>query len=138
MYSEEQRQNVLNQITEDLMDGKSLREICAADKGLPNRATILRWANEDSDFAATIARARDMQADALDDDIQEVVNQIRSGALKPEAGRVVIWALQWRASKMKPRTYGERIQKDVKVNTDLAAKLDAAAKRLARMKAEDS
>ena len=59
------------------------------------------------------ARAMSMQADALDDDIADVVADIRSGELDPQAGRVIIWAHQWRASKMRPMRYGDRIDHKV-------------------------
>ncbi len=60
-------------------------------------------------LAATIARARDLQADALDDDIAGVVEKIRNGTLDAQAGRVIIWANQWRAAKMRPKRYGDKI-----------------------------
>ena len=60
-------------------------------------------------LAATIARARDLQADALDDDIAGVVEEIRNGTLDANAGRVIVWAHQWRAAKMRPKRYGDKI-----------------------------
>ena len=80
-----------------------------------------------------MARAREMQADALDDDIQEVVNQIRSGTLEPHAGQVIIRAHQWRAGKMKPKTYGERQTVDMNHNIEIMddTELSARAKQLA-------
>ena len=59
------------------------------------------------------ARAMSMQADALDDDIADVVEDIRSGVLDPQAGRVIIWAHQWRAAKMRPKRYGNKIDHKV-------------------------
>ena len=57
----------------------------------------------------THARARDLQADALDDDIAGVVEEIRNGTLDANAGRVIVWAHQWRAAKMRPKRYGDKI-----------------------------
>ena len=65
------------------------------------------------EMASTIARARDLQADALDDDIAGVVEDIRDGTIDPQAGRVIIWAHQWRAAKMRPRRYGDKIDHKV-------------------------
>ena len=63
----------------------------------------------DPTLAATIARARDLQADALDDDIADVIEEIRNGTLDANAGRVIIWANQWRAANMRPKRYGDKI-----------------------------
>jgi len=102
------------------MDGKSLREICDTPK-MPNRSTVLRWMNNDEEFAAVIARARSMQADALDDEIQQVTNDIRAGVLDYNAGRVIIWAMQWRASKMRPQRYGDKL--DIKSDGSLTVNI---------------
>ena len=38
-----------------------------------------------------------------------MVDEIRNGTLDANAGRVIIWAHQWRAAKMRPRRYGDKI-----------------------------
>jgi hypothetical protein len=59
-------------------------------------------------FATKCARAREDQADYMDDLILEVAN-----ACTPEtaqADRVRISAYQWRASKLKPKKYGDKLE----------------------------
>jgi len=97
------------QILEGLMDGMSLREICLRD-GFPNRSTVVRWQASMPEFAAKCARAREVQADLMDDKILETAD-----ACTPEtaqADRVKIAAYQWRASKLKPKVYGDKIQQE--------------------------
>jgi hypothetical protein len=65
--------------------------------------------NEDEELANTIARARNLQADAIDDEIQEIANEVRTGKTDPNAGRTAIWAMQWRASKLRPKKYGDKL-----------------------------
>lgn len=113
MYSEEKRLEIVNKVCDLLIEGKSLRKICK-DKDMPNIVTIIRWMNAEDDIANTIARAREFQADVLYDDIQVVTDKIESGELDPQAAKVIIWAKQWSASKMKPKKYGDR----TKVVTD--------------------
>lgn len=40
----------------------------------------------------------------------QVADRCESGELDPHAAKVVIGALQWRASKLKPKVYGDRIE----------------------------
>lgn len=92
-------------ICERLMNGESLRRICS-DEEMPNRSTVLRWQASNEEFAAKCARAREEQAEYMDDLILDVAN-----ACTPEtapADRVRISAYQWRASKLKPKKYGDR------------------------------
>lgn len=96
-------------LCERLSLGESLRAICAS-KDMPNRSTVMRWQDENADFAAKCARARVWQADHMDDLILETAN-----ACTPEtavADRVKISAYQWRASKLQPKKYGDKVTLD--------------------------
>lgn len=113
-YTKKEKDKIVKEICIKLSDGQSLRQICS-DKKMPHRVTILRWLNEDEEYASDTARARSLQADALDDDIQDVINEIRRGDIDYNAGKAVIWGLQWRAAKLKPEKYGEQ-KKVIDVN----------------------
>lgn len=102
IYSDELAQTICDQ----LVEGKSLRQICDAE-GMPDRVTVIRWMGKDPDFATKCARARDEQADLMDDRILDVANKCEAGLIEPHAAKVVISALQWRAMKLKPKKYGE-------------------------------
>jgi len=102
-FSEE----IAEKILDSLMDGKSLRFICTADD-MPHRSTIIRWMSDNADFATRCARAREMQADLMDDLILDTAEETT-----PEnaaASRVKIAAYQWRAAKLAPKRYGDKIE----------------------------
>jgi hypothetical protein len=94
-------------ICDRLMDGRSLRQICT-DADMPHRLTIIRWTGENEAFATKCARARAMQADLMDDMILDVANACTNDTAL--ADRVKISAYQWRASKLAPKTYGDKLQ----------------------------
>lgn len=99
-------QDVAAVICQRLTEGESLRKICA-DEAMPDRSTVLRWLESHEDFAAIHARARESQADYMDDLILDTAN-----ASTPEsspADRVKIGAYQWRAERLKPKKYGPRL-----------------------------
>ena len=93
---------VAARIFERLADGESLLAICK-DPAMPARRTVLAWIERDEVFAAAYARARDNQADALDDEMAEVMADVRAGRMDPVAARVWLSGAQWRASKLAPR-----------------------------------
>lgn len=98
---------VADAICEWLLEGKSLRWICGQDD-MPSRATVLRWQGSNPDFEAKCARAREMQADLMDDLILDTAENCT--AETAQADRVKIAAYQWRAEKLKPKKYGTRSQ----------------------------
>lgn len=91
-------------ILDALTDGQSLRQICAG-RNMPNRRTVLRWLEQHPDFAAKYARAREAQADLMDDKILEVADNCTPETA--QADRVKIGAYQWRAAKLLPKKYGD-------------------------------
>ncbi|GLI92995.1 terminase small subunit protein [Methylocystis echinoides] len=105
-------EEIAEELCERLSEGESMRQICRDDH-LPNRRTVERWMAERPDFAASIARAREGQADCLHDDMAEIEGEIRRGELDPQAARVIIWSKQWRASKLAPKKYGDKVQAEM-------------------------
>jgi hypothetical protein len=94
-------------ILERMIEGESLRQICAS-AGMPSRMSVLRWLDQDQSFRSEYNRARELQGDYLDDLIMETA--MASTPETAHADRVKIGALQWRASKLKPKVYGDKIQ----------------------------
>jgi hypothetical protein len=94
-------------IIDGLLAGESLRKLCEKDTTLPHRITIIHWMAADAEFATRCARARAETADLMDDRILEVAEKVEKGQLDARAGSVVISALQWRASKLEPKKYGD-------------------------------
>lgn len=92
-------------ILESLANGKSFREI-STETGI-SRSTIARWMAANDDFSASIARARELQADYMDDLILETANACTNETAA--ADRVRIYAYQWRASKLRPKVYGDKV-----------------------------
>lgn len=80
----------------------------AGKNGFPSETAIYRRMHSDAAFASRIARAREAQQDREADYMIALAD-----SATPEDHQVVklrIWARQWRASKLAPRKYGDRLQ----------------------------
>lgn len=97
---------VAEEICERIADGESLRSICGRT-AMPSRMTVLRWLEENELFRGRYARAREFQADYMDDRILEEAAATTND--NAQAQRVKIDAYKWRASKLKPKRYGDKI-----------------------------
>jgi|TARA_B100000315_G_C14370848_1_gene492879 hypothetical protein len=75
-----------------------------------------------------------MQADAHVDLIMDTAMQVLNGEIEPNAARVAIDAMKWTASKLKPRTYGDRIETTISGKVDFIATLQAVEDRIAKRK----
>jgi hypothetical protein len=116
---------VAEEICRRLADGESLRSICN-DEHMPARAVVLSWAVDlNHPFSDQYMHARDLQADAMADDIIAISDDgtndwmeraTRNGMVEIVAdhehinrSRLRVDARKWVASKLKPKRYGDKI-----------------------------
>ncbi|MGX9710012.1 terminase small subunit-like protein [Stenotrophomonas maltophilia group sp. LNF259] len=139
-------QQLADAICDLLVDGKSLRTICSTAK-MPSRSTVIRWLAENEAFRNQYARARELQADTLAEEILDIAdNAVLGERLKKdgkgkvlerqtgdmvERSKLMIDARKWYAGKLQPKKYGERVALDHGVQDNLADQLRAARERAA-------
>lgn len=131
------REAIQAAICEALAEGASLRSISARE-GMPANSTIFRWLADDEDFREQYARAREMQAERLFEEILEIADTPELGVKTTtkadgtvelveadmiEHRRLRVDARKWAASKLLPRKYGE---------ATLIKHADADGKKIAR------
>ena len=100
---------VMDEIVHRISEGESLRSVCR-DKRMPSIWTVMDWQRDDADFANRCARARELQAEVMDEKILSVADRVETGEMDPNSARVVLSAYQWRAAKLAPKKYGEKIE----------------------------
>lgn len=115
MWPAEIRQTILNRIAA----GESLNGVCK-EEGMPGFRTVMDWLEQDEDFRTKYACAREAQADVLFDGMADVENRVLLGELKPDAARVVLDSQRWRAEKLKPKVYGNKVEHEHKGGINLS------------------
>ncbi|KHS87078.1 hypothetical protein [Pectobacterium brasiliense] len=110
---------VAEDICKLLMQGDSLRSICKRP-GMPHIATVMAWLHRHEEFNEQYARAREIQAELLAEDVMNIADTaIEDGAAVAKA-KLQVDARKWYTAKVAPRRYGERVQHDQKITiTDL-------------------
>ncbi len=86
---------------------------------MPKMTTIWLWTRQIPEFLEQYHRAREEQADAL---AEEMVDVVRSDPVCTEMGnvdtglvahnRLLIDTLKWRAARLKPKVYGDKVQNE--------------------------
>lgn len=93
-------------ICERMIAGENLVAICL-DPKMPPRSTVYDWIANDPAFRAKCDRAREGLADVQDQKIAQLIEKCTPESAP--ADRVKLAGLQWRAAKMAPKRYGDRI-----------------------------
>lgn len=121
----EYTQEVADAICELLIEGQSLRSICAAET-MPSTSTVCKWLNVKPEFAEQYARAREAQADTLADEILDIADNAHNDWMKRNHGeddpgwiangdhiarsRLMVDSRKWIAAKLKPKKYGDKTE----------------------------
>lgn len=122
IYSE----TLSEEICARLAVGESLRSICLCEN-MPGLRTVMRWLDRDEGFRQQYARAREVQAEYLVDEIIEISDDGTNDyvARRDAENAIVGWrengevvnrsrlrvdARKWAASKLAPKKYGDKSQ----------------------------
>lgn len=114
-----------------LMLGESLRSICKR-QGMPAIRTVMYWLQRHEDFMQQYARAREVQAELLAEEIIAIADDSNGDVIVDENGneqtnhervarsRLRVDARKWYASKLAPKRYGDKITHEQNITiTDL-------------------
>lgn len=106
-------------ICERISAGESLRSVCR-DKEMPNRRTVLRWAEDNEVFRGQYARARDALVDHWAEEIIEIADDGSNDTYERDGRQVVnnevvqrsrlrVDTRKWLMSRMAPKKYGDKV-----------------------------
>jgi hypothetical protein len=100
-----------------------MRSICN-DEGMPVCSTVFKWLSENKDFSEQYARAREIQAEIMADEIIEIADdstndfmemQKKNGATvlvcdqeNINRARLRVDSRKWVAAKLLPKKYGDK------------------------------
>lgn len=119
-YSQKEINNIFNQICERIIEGESVKTILK-DKDMPSSKTFWKWLEEDEDKVNQYARAKEIYADKVFEDIILISDGTDDDVLIDENGeqqvnhniiqrdRLRIDARKWHLSKLYPKKYGDKL-----------------------------
>lgn len=97
---------LFDRICERIAEGESLRSICQ-DEDMPSVTSVMRWLASDAALSEQYTRAREVQGDGEFDKAREI-----AFAATPETvqvARLQYDAVKWRAGKLRPKVYGDKV-----------------------------
>lgn len=117
-------QEVADQICQRIAEGEPLRQICREDV-MPPWRTVYHWIEDNPEFSARIARAREVGFDAIAEECLEIADESAFDAIEGEDGALrsnseVIQRSKLRVetrlkllAKWSPKRYGDKVQQEV-------------------------
>lgn len=122
-----------NEVLEWLAEGKTLTSYCQQE-GKPSISTVNRHIDESPEFDLKCIRAREVGGDVAADKLAEINQALADGTVDAYAAKIISSNLQWMASKLMPRRYGDAVtlrgDKNNPLELALATRLEKAERSL--------
>ena len=113
-WTDAEKSHWINALCESLTDGGSMSQFCRDYPQGPERSTWFDWLQADAIFADRYSRARENGADTLADDCIAIADEVKDAgqmdSARVNAARLRVDARKWVASKLKPKTYADRLE----------------------------
>jgi hypothetical protein len=111
-----------DEIVQRISEGEPLRQICR-DEHMPEWRTVYDWVAGDAEFAARIARARELGFDAIAEQALDIADDRDD---EPASRRVRVETRLKLLAKWSPKKYGDKLEHEHKGSLNLvqAAPLD--------------
>lgn len=128
-------QDIADQIVTRIAAGETLRAICR-EPGMPAWRTVYDWLDQNQEFAARFAHARDLGHDAIAEEAMAIADEPvpSTAAGATDAGAVAHAKLRVETrlkllAKWSPKKYGERQQIEHSGAVDVTSALISARRR---------
>lgn len=105
----EWREDIEREMLDRIALGESVMDICSPDRAahIPSERTFYKRLSEDEHFAQEYVRVREIQGHREADEIRKIAD--KATAENYNVARLRIDARKWRASKMAPKVYGDKL-----------------------------
>ena len=120
-YSDKDKDNIFEYVCQEIEKGRALRNVLK-DENMPSTSTFYQWLDNDEVKAKQYARATEVRADIIFDDILAIADENTNDTSINENGievvnndviqrsRLRIDARKWVLSKLNPKKFGDKIQ----------------------------
>lgn len=127
-YTPQERTEIINDICLKITNGQSLRK--SLDESSIAYDTFFRWIDEDETKSKQYARATELRAEVMAEDLLNISDALENDVfIDPEGKEIINYNViqrdrlrvdsrKWLMSKMFPKKYSERIQNDVTVRQE--------------------
>lgn len=100
---------ICNEICERIVLGEHIKPILDSDDKFPTFPTWCKWKREHDELFNLYVRSIQDKAEMLIFEINQTMQDVRTGILDASQGRLIIDTYKWMASKFYPKMFGDKV-----------------------------
>jgi len=102
--------DLCKEICDEVANGFNIKTVLASKQEYPTFQTWCNWKREHNELFDLYTRSIQDKAESVDEEIDLIMSEIRSGDIEAPAGRILIDTLKWKAAKYYPKMFGDKVQ----------------------------
>jgi hypothetical protein len=104
------------EICERVSNGERIKAILSTNDKYPSFPTWCKWKRDNPELLNLYTCSMQDKAESIDDEIDEILSDVKEGLIEPLQARIIIDTLKWKSSKYYPKMFGESSKVDVTTN----------------------
>lgn len=89
--------------------GEHIKSVLESQKEYPDYSTWCNWKRDNTELFDLYTKAIQDKAEMVTFEINQVMQDMRSGTIEAPVGRILIDTLKWYASKFYPKMFGDKV-----------------------------
>ena len=99
---------ICKDICDKVADGENIISILK-ESTYPSWSTFRRWKNENEELRTLYVNSQQDKGIALENEIDEIMQDLKMGKYEPSAANVLIQTLKWKMAKFYPKVFGDKV-----------------------------
>jgi len=100
--------NLCIEICDEVANGFNIKTVLASKQSYPSFQTWCNWKREHTQLFDLYTRSIQDKAESVDEEIDLIMSEVKSGDIDAPTGRLLIDTLKWKASKYYPKMFGDK------------------------------
>ncbi len=90
-------------------EGQNIKKVLKSKEKYPSFQTWCNWKRENDELFDLYTRSIQDKAESEDEEIDNVIEDLKNGLIDPSAARLIIDTKKWKMSKYYPKMFGNKI-----------------------------
>ena len=106
-------------ICDEVANGENIISILK-NSNYPTWSTFRRWKNEHEELRTLYINCQQDKASALENEIDDVMDSMKSKEIDASVGNVLIQTLKWKMAKFYPKVFGNKVEVEQNGNINIS------------------
>lgn len=104
--------DLCEKICVEVANGFNIKTVLKSEDDYPDFSTWCKWKRENEELSNLYTRSIQDKSESVDEDIDLILSEVKSGTIDPSTGRLLIDTLKWKAAKYYPKMFGDKVHQE--------------------------